>query len=119
MSTTSKIDVWQQLPDSDPDKVLLREYAELSESVYGQPPSTWNVLGAQMMLFLIDGLERSEPDPSDIQNARNELQLALENTTDLDLLSGNYTMSSEDHYGCNWQKLILVTYRDGEMIYLP
>ena len=119
VSTTSKIDVWRQLPDDDPDKTGLREYAELSESVYGQPPSTWNVLGAQMVLFLVDGLERSTPDPSDIQNARSELRLALENTKDLDLLSGNYTMSPGDHYGCNRQKLILVTYQDGQMIYLP
>jgi branched-chain amino acid transport system substrate-binding protein len=119
VSTTSKIDVWQQLPDDDSDKDGLREYAELSESAYGQPPSTWNVLGAQMVLFLVDGLERSTPDPSDIQKARSELRLALENTKDLDLLSGNYTMSPGDHYGCNRQKLILVTYQDGRLVYLP
>jgi branched-chain amino acid transport system substrate-binding protein len=119
VSTTSKIDVWQQLPDDDPDKAGLGEYAELSESAYGQPPSTWNVLGAQMVLFLVDGLERSTPDPYDVQKARSELRLALENTKDLDLLSGNYTMSPEDHYGCNRQKLILVTYQDGRLVYLP
>jgi hypothetical protein len=119
VSTTSKIDVWQQLPDEDPDKVKLGEYADLSESVYGQPPSMWNVLGAQMVLFLVDGLERSTPDPNDIQKARSELRVALENTEGLDLLSGTYTMSAGDHYGCTRQKLILVTYQDGNLIYLP
>ena len=119
VSTTSKIDVWQQLPDDDPDKARLGEYAELCESVYGQPPSMWNVLGAQMVLFLIDGLERSSPDPADIKQARNELRVALENTRDLDLLSGTYTMSPDNHYGCTRQKLILVTYQDGRLVYLP
>ncbi len=119
VSTTSKIDVWLQLPDDDPDKARLGEYAELCESVYGQPPSMWNVLGAQMVLFLVDGLERSTPHPNDIQKARSELRVALENTEDLDLLSGTYTMSADDHYGCTQQKLILVTYQDGRLIYIP
>jgi branched-chain amino acid transport system substrate-binding protein len=119
VSATAKIDVWQQLPDGDVDKAMLGEYAELCESVYGCPPSMWNVLGAQMVLFLVDGLERSTPDPSDFQKARSELRVALENTEDLDLLCGNYTMSPEDHYGCNRQKLILVTYQDGRLVYLP
>jgi len=119
VSATSKIDVWQQLPDDDPDKAMLGEYAELCESVYGRPPSMWNILGAQMMLFLVDGLERANPDPNDIQKTRDELRVALENTEDLDLLAGEYTMSPEDHYGCKRQKLILATYQDGRLVYLP
>jgi len=119
VSATSKIDVWQQLSDDDPDKTLLKDFAELYEENYNHPPAMWNVLGSQMVLFLADGLERCAPDLSDIKEARNELRCALENTSDLDLLSGTYTMSPTDHYGCTRQKLILVTYEEGQMIYIP
>jgi branched-chain amino acid transport system substrate-binding protein len=119
ISTTSKIDVWQQLPEDDPDKAMLKEFAESWEAKYQGSPSTWNVLGSQTMLFLADGLKRSTPNPENVDQARNALRSALENTKGLDLLSGTYTMSPSDHYGCTRQKLILITYRNGQMVYLP
>jgi hypothetical protein len=119
VSCTAKMDIWEQLPESDPDKEELGEFAEKWEVENDDPPTMWNILGSQLIVFLADGLQRSQPDPSNIRQARSELRTALENTTDLSLLHANYTMSPDDHYGCTRQKLIMVTYRDGKMVYIP
>lgn len=119
LAVTNKIDIWQQLPDSDPDKAMYREFNQLFTDSYGRPASFWNVLGAQMVLFVEDGLRRAQPDPRNLEEARSELRDALENTKELQLLTGIYTMSPDDHYGLVWGPLIVVTFKDGEMVYLP
>jgi branched-chain amino acid transport system substrate-binding protein len=118
-SCTSKMDIWEQLPDSDPDKELLGEFAVKWETKYDGAPTMWNILGSQMIVFIADGLNRSQPDPDNIEQARGELRTALENTKDLVLLHADYTMSPDDHYGCTRQKLIMVTYKNGKLIYIP
>ena len=119
VSCTTKMDIWEQLPDSDQDKQELEEFAVKWEAKHDDPPTMWNILGSQLIVFFADGLERSQPDPNNIEQARSELRTALENTTDLSLLHANYTMSPDDHYGCTRQKLIMVTYQDGKMVYIP
>ncbi len=119
IAITAKIDIWQQLPDSDPDKAMCRQFAELYQAEYGHPPSMWSVLGAQEILLIEDGLKRANADPANLEAARSKLRDALETTEDLNLLVGVYTMSPEDHYGLVREKLALVTFKDGEMVYLP
>jgi branched-chain amino acid transport system substrate-binding protein len=119
VAVTTKVDVWEQLPDSDPDKAICRQFVELFQAEYGQPPAMWAVLGAQMLSFLEDGLRRAEADPTKVEAARSQLRDALENTEDLQLYSGVYTMSPENHYGATRQMLTLVTFKDGQWVYLP
>ncbi len=119
VALTCKIDVWRQLSDSDPDKAMYREFNQLFTERYGHPPAMWNVLGAQLILFIEDGLNRAQADPANLEDARAKIRDAFENTKELDLLAGVYTMSSEDHYGGVRNKMVLVTFKDGEMVYLP
>jgi branched-chain amino acid transport system substrate-binding protein len=118
-SCTSKMDIWEQLPDSDPDRELLGEFAVKWETKYDGVPTMWNILGSQLIVFIADGLNRSQPNPDNFEQARSELRIALENTEDLVLLHADYTMSPDDHYGCTRQKLIMVTYKNGKLIYIP
>ncbi|MBA7705810.1 hypothetical protein ES703_114650 [subsurface metagenome] len=119
IAITAIIDIWQQLPDSDPDKAMCRQFAELYQAEYGHPPAMWSVLGAQEILFIEDGLKRANADPANLEAARSKLRDAFETTEDLNLLVGVYTMSPEDHYGAVRVKMVLVTFKDGEMVYLP
>ena len=79
----------------------------------------WAVLGAQMALFLEDGLRRVGADTTNVEAARGKLRDALESTENLQLFTGVYTMSPEDHYGAVRQMLVLVTFKDGQWVYLP
>ena len=119
LATTSKMDVWQQLPDSDRYKALYRDFDQLFTERYDHRPSLWQMLGAQYITFIEDGLKRAEITSTDVGEIRSQLRDALESTTDLQLLTSIYTMSPEDHFGQIEQTLVIVTFKDGEMVYLP
>lgn len=112
----SKLTMWRQLPDDDPDKQLCQEFDQLYNEKFGHSPSMWNAIGAQMMQFIADGLERAQPDPSNLEEARSALRDAFESTNNLSLFMGTYTLSSTDHYGRAIPKEVLVTFKDGEKV---
>ena len=119
IAVTAKIDIWQQLPDSDPDKAMCREFAELCQAEYGHPPAMWSLLGANMIQFIEDGLKRANADPANLEATKSKLRDAFEATENLNILVGVYTMSPGDHFGGVREKMVLVTFKDGEMVYLP
>jgi len=119
VAMTFKTDIWQQLPDSDPDKAMAREFAELFQEEYGYPPSVWSNLGATMAMFIEDGLRRANADPTKLEEARAKIRDAFENTNELQLLCGVYTMSPEDHFGMTRLIMVEVAFEDGRWVYLP
>jgi branched-chain amino acid transport system substrate-binding protein len=119
VAMTTKVEIWEQLPDSDPDKAISREFAESFQAEYGSPPGMWSSLGAQMILFFEDGLKRAGADPNNVEQTRSQLRDALESTENLLLYAGVYSMSPEDHYGLVRGSLVLVTFKDGKLVYLP
>ena len=112
----SKLSMWQQLPDSDPDKELCREFDEAFVAEYGRHPAMWEAIGAQFIMFIADALERADPDLSDIETARTQVREAMEETENLSLFMGTHTMSPDDHYGRTVHKEVLVTFEDGEKV---
>ncbi len=116
VSLDSKLTMWEQLPADDPDREMCREFTESFVSRYGRPPAMWEAIGAQIILFIADGLERADPDLSDITVARSQVRDAFETTENLSLFMGTYTLSPDDHYGREIPKEVLVTFRDGEKI---
>ncbi|MBA7643161.1 hypothetical protein ES703_50875 [subsurface metagenome] len=119
VAITQAIDIWQQLPDTDPDKEMYRGFAEAYQEEYDSPPAMWAILGATMLQLIEDGLKRADADPTNVEEARSKLRDALESTTNLKTLIGVYTMSPDDHYGAVGVKMVLVTFKDGQKVYLP
>ena len=70
-------------------------------------------------MFAVDGLKRANADPNNVEEARSRIRDALESTTDLELLTGIYTMTPTDHFGQVEERMVLITFGDGEKIYLP
>ncbi len=112
----SKLTMWRQLPDSDPDKQLCGDFEESFSAEYGRPPAMWQAIGAQIIMFIADGFERANPDLSDVSKARSQVRDAFEQTENLSLFMGTYTITSDDHYGRVVPKEVLVTFRDGQKI---
>ena len=112
----SKLTMWAQLPDSDPDKDMCREFDAAFTARYGRSPGMWDTIGAQFVLFIADGIKRANPDLGDIATARGQVRDAFEQTTNLSLFVGTHTMSPTDHYGRVVHKEVLVTFRDGERV---
>ncbi len=116
LSMDSKLTMWPQLPDSDPDREMCRLFTESFISRYGRSPAMWDAVGAQLMMFIADGVERANPDLGDVLKARSQIRDAFETTTNLSLFMGTYPMSPTDHYGRVVHKEVLVTFRNGEKI---
>ncbi len=116
VSLDSKLTMWEQLPADDPDRELCKEFTESFVSRYRRPPAMWEAIGAQIIVFIADGIERANPDLSDTMNARAQVRHAFETTQDLSLFMGTYTLSPDDHYGREIPKEVLVTFREGEKI---
>lgn len=119
IAVTQEIDVWRQLPDTNASKDKYEEFDALCQDAYGHSPAMWTVLGAQEILFAADGLERSGADPANLEQARSDIRDAFESTTNLDLLTATYTMSPTDHFGNIGERMVLITFRDGQKVYLP
>lgn len=116
VSIDSKLTMWQQLPDSDPDKALCKEFDQAFLARYNRHPAMWEAIGAQFIMFIADGLDRADPDLGDVIKARSQLRDAYEQTKDLSLFMGTHTMSPDDHYGRVVHKEVLVTYSNGEKV---
>jgi len=118
ISVAPKMDVWQELPDDDPDKSICREFSEPFSEEYGRPPTTWNTFGGGFIYFVEDGLKRANADPNNLSDSREKIREAFESTSDLDVLYGVYTMSPEDHFGFVYEKtkMIMVTIEDGKLV---
>jgi branched-chain amino acid transport system substrate-binding protein len=119
VASTSKFDIWEQLPDTDPDKSKYSDFAGKFATEYGHPSSMWAVLGAQFIQFIEDGLKRADADSADLVTARSQIRDALEATDHLQLYTGVYTMSPEDHFGQTEWRMVLVTFEDGQKVFMP
>jgi branched-chain amino acid transport system substrate-binding protein len=119
VASTSKFDIWQYLDDTDPDKATYQEFGEAFEARYGHAASMWGLLGGQFIQFIEDGLKRANAAQLSLEEARSQIRDAFEQTNHLQLFTGIYTMSPEDHFGQTEWRIVLVTFRDGEMIPLP
>ncbi|NLE96128.1 MAG: ABC transporter substrate-binding protein [Dehalococcoidia bacterium] len=112
----SKLTMWAQLPDSDPDKQMCREFTEDFTARYDRAPGMWDAIGAQFVMFIADGIERANPDLGDTRKARGQVRDAFETTANLSLFMGTHTMTPADHYGRVVHKEVLVSFRDGEKV---
>lgn len=112
----NKPSVWPQLDDSDPDKAMCRKFEEDFNAANGRIPGIYEAIGASFVWFIADGLERANPDLGDLSKARGQLRDAYEETEDLSLIIGTYTMSPDDHYGRVVPKEVLVSFKDGEKV---
>ncbi len=112
----NKPTIWQQLSDSDEDKAMCRQFEEDFNAEYGRIPGIYEAIGASFIWFIADGLERADPDLGDLTKGRSQLRDAYEETENLSVIIGTYTMSPDDHYGRTVPKEVLVSFKDGEKI---
>jgi len=108
--------IWPQLDDSDPDKAMCQKFEEDFNAANGRIPGIYEAIGASFVWFIADGLERADPDLGDLSKARSQLRDAYEETEDLSVIIGTYTMSPDNHYGRVVPKEVLVSFKDGEKV---
>lgn len=113
-----KLLVAWQLPDDDPQKLVLLAYQQKYEFRYGQ--GTANTFGGHAydaMLVLKGAIERAlagGADPADVAAFRQALRDEIENTRELVGISGIFTYSPDDHHGLDRRAAVMVTIRNGD-----
>jgi branched-chain amino acid transport system substrate-binding protein len=99
---TGKPDVWQQLPDNDIQKPILKTLDQQLKAKYGpkRAVSVWEAMAHDGFYLMINAIKRANPDPTKLQEARAKIREALETGTK-NYVGANtiITYTPKDHEG--------------------
>jgi branched-chain amino acid transport system substrate-binding protein len=98
-----------QLPDTDPQKKLLREYTDLYENAarIGKVTTHGGYAWDALMLVVEAVKKAGSTDKAKVRDA-------LESTRGYVGVSGIYTMTPEDHCGLGVDSLVMITVKNGK-----
>jgi len=103
-----KLLVAEGLPDSDPQKAVLMDYATEFESKFG-PRNTFGGHAWDAVNIVLEALKTAGPDKAKIRDA-------IENTQNFNGISGVFNMSPEDHNGLGLDSMVMVKIQDGKWV---
>ncbi len=104
---TGKILVSEQLPDSDPQKAVLKKYIEQFESRYQTPVSGFGGYAYDAMMILAGALQGTEGN-------KEILRRNIEGIKGHVGISGVFTFSPEDHNGLGADAFVMVLIQNGK-----
>jgi len=102
-----KLLVAESLPDSDPQKQVLVEYAQEYESRYNEPRSTFGGHAYDAISLIVAAIEKAGPDRAKIRDELEKMQGFAG-------ISGVFNMSPQDHSGLTKESLVMVKIVDGK-----
>lgn len=102
-----KLAIYQQLPDTDPQKAVCKEYAEKYKAKFKAPESSFGGYAYDAVRMLIPALAK-------VGNDRDKIRQELENTKNFTGISGIFNMSPEDHNGLTPAAFVMVKIQKGE-----
>ena len=101
-----KLAVWQQLPDTDPQKAVCKEYAEKYQAKFKAPESGFGGYAYDAIRMLNQTLDKAGTD-------REKIRGELEGLKNFVGVSGIFNMSSEDHNGLSPAAFVMVKIHNG------
>ncbi len=102
-----KLAVYNQLPDTDPEKAVCKEYAEKYQAKFKAPVSSFGGYAYDAMRLLIMALEKVGSQPEKVREA-------IEGTKNYVGVSGIFNMSPEDHNGLTPAAFVMVKIEKNE-----
>ncbi len=106
MLPAGKLVVYQGLPDSDPQKAVLKAYDETYQSKFNVPASSFGGYAYDAMKILAQAVEQAGTEP-------DKLRAAIEGTKNYVGVSGVFNMSPEDHNGLTPEAFVMVKIEKG------
>ena len=108
---STKLMAWQQLPDSDPQKKVIKDFVTLYNDVYKIdkqfPINTHSGYAWDAIYIVADAMKKAGADPSKLRDA-------IEQTKGYVGISGIYNLTPEDHNGLGTDSMIMVRVKDGK-----
>ncbi len=117
--SSMKPDVWQQLPDSDPQKKAAAELDKLMAAKYGSNYKGLEWAAAQgydAFNLIVNAMKVAKTDPSDLSKARAGVRDALEQTKGYVGPFGIYTQTPKDHEGFSPDGMTMIQIKDGKPV---
>lgn len=102
-----KLIVADQLPDDDPQKSLLLEYAKQYEEKFGKPADTFGGHAWDAIMLVVNAMRNGATDRAAIRDA-------IENTRDFMGIGGIFNFSADAHYGLSPDAFVMVQIVDGD-----
>jgi branched-chain amino acid transport system substrate-binding protein len=102
-----KLVIYKQLPDTDPQKAVCKEYAEKYHAKFKAPESSFGGYAYDALRMLLLVMEQAGSDPAKIRDG-------LEGTKNFVGVSGIFNMSSEDHNGLSPAAFVMVKIHQGQ-----
>jgi branched-chain amino acid transport system substrate-binding protein len=101
-----KLVIWQQLPDSDPQKAVCKEYAEKYTAKFKAPESSFGGYAYDALRMLDQALAKAGTN-------REKIRSELEGVKNFVGISGIFNMSPEDHNGLSPAAFVMVKIHNG------
>jgi branched-chain amino acid transport system substrate-binding protein len=101
-----KLAVWQQLPDTDPQKAVCKEYAEKYQAKFKAPESGFGGYAYDAIRMLNQTLAKAGKD-------REKIRSELEGLKNFVGISGIFNMTPEDHNGLSPAAFVMVKIHSG------
>lgn len=119
VSPCGKIMVADTLPDDDPQKDLLLQYAADYTEFTGKPVNTFGGHGWDAIMLAVNAVA-SLPDGLSLDEQRAQARDYLENSVqDWPGISGVYNLSPDDHFSLGYTSLTFVKVEGGKWVYFP
>jgi branched-chain amino acid transport system substrate-binding protein len=101
-----KLVIWKQLPDTDPQKAVCKEYAEKYTAKFKAPESSFGGYAYDALRMLDQTLAKTGPN-------RDKIRSGLEGIKNFVGVSGVFNMSPEDHNGLTEAAFVMVKIHNG------
>ena len=103
----ARVNVGDLLPDNQPQKKVIMEYAKAYEARYKEPVSSFGGHAWDSMNLAVAALRAVGPDPAKIRDH-------IENTKGFVGMHGIFNMSAKDHNGLSKDDLEMIVVKDGK-----
>ncbi|MEW6347597.1 MAG: ABC transporter substrate-binding protein [Thermodesulfobacteriota bacterium] len=110
MMPSTKLMAWEQLPDKDPQKPVIKEFVKLyGEAGYNKqfPINTHSGYAWDAIYIVANAMKKAGTDPAKLRDA-------IEQTKGYVGISGTYNLTPEDHNGLGVDSMIMVRIADGK-----
>ena len=109
----TKLMVPDALPDSDPQKPVIKEFIRLYTQQYGYdkqfPINTHSGYAWDAIMIVADAMKKAGTEPE-------KLRQAIEQTKGYVGISGVYNLTPEDHNGLDVDSMVVVKVKDGKFV---
>jgi branched-chain amino acid transport system substrate-binding protein len=113
---STKLMAWEQLPDTDPQKAIIKDFVHLYNDVnkFNKefPINTHSGYAWDAIYIVANAMKKAGTDPE-------KLRSAIENTKDYVGISGIYNITPEDHNGLGTDSMVVVQVDGGKWKLAP